>query len=520
MVPRGWQVRALARTSPWCRWAPAPRMRRMSRHGPVLPCCSAVFGCSPSGKFAPLCLCRTSSSSSGAISCCAVGPGCAMPAIAGGATIASHYAMRCDASICRSCFASLCREKTGFRPLFWPTVVAVPMLLLCLGLGTWQVQRLSWKEGLIAQRDAALAAAPVARAARGAEARGTNSARSRGGEFLNDREIYLGATSLRGDQGYHIVTPLREPRADRAGRSRLRPGRAPDPAKRAAGEIAGTVTGLAAVPPEGRPSWFLPATGRTRTTGSGSTCRRWPRPTVGPGGAVLYRRRRRAQSGRLAARRRHSRAAEQSPAICDHLVFPGGCGDRHLCPCPAHARRMTAYRELEARFRRLGAVEEAIAVLHWDAAAMMPRWRRRGARRAARDVAPHRAPVADRTRNRRPVAEAEAEGNSLDPWQGANLREMRRRWRHAAAVPDDLVEAVASLLGIRGGVARGAPGERFRRRAAGAGARAALTREVAAAKAEAARHQPLRRAARPVRARRSWRRSTACSPRSPGSCPA
>ena len=33
---------------------------------------------------------------------------------------------------------------------------------------------------------------------------------------------------------------------------------------------------------------------------------------------------------------------------------------------------MSAYTDLEARFRRLGAVEEAIAVLHWDAAAMMP----------------------------------------------------------------------------------------------------------------------------------------------------
>src|SRR5438552_2125154 len=32
----------------------------------------------------------------------------------------------------------------------------------------------------------------------------------------------------------------------------------------------------------------------------------------------------------------------------------------------------TAYRELEARFRRLGTVEEAVAMLHWDAAAMMP----------------------------------------------------------------------------------------------------------------------------------------------------
>jgi carboxypeptidase Taq len=33
---------------------------------------------------------------------------------------------------------------------------------------------------------------------------------------------------------------------------------------------------------------------------------------------------------------------------------------------------MTAYGELETRFGRLGAVEEAIAALHWDASAMMP----------------------------------------------------------------------------------------------------------------------------------------------------
>ncbi len=33
---------------------------------------------------------------------------------------------------------------------------------------------------------------------------------------------------------------------------------------------------------------------------------------------------------------------------------------------------MTAYQQLEARFRRLGALEEAIGVLHWDSATMMP----------------------------------------------------------------------------------------------------------------------------------------------------
>ena len=33
---------------------------------------------------------------------------------------------------------------------------------------------------------------------------------------------------------------------------------------------------------------------------------------------------------------------------------------------------MTAYQQLETRFRRLGALEEAISVLHWDSATMMP----------------------------------------------------------------------------------------------------------------------------------------------------
>ena len=33
---------------------------------------------------------------------------------------------------------------------------------------------------------------------------------------------------------------------------------------------------------------------------------------------------------------------------------------------------MTAYHELETRFHRIGALEEAISVLHWDTAAIMP----------------------------------------------------------------------------------------------------------------------------------------------------
>lgn len=41
-----------------------------------------------------------------------------------------------------------------FKPLFWPTVFAIPALIILLGLGTWQVQRLHLKTALLAQIDA------------------------------------------------------------------------------------------------------------------------------------------------------------------------------------------------------------------------------------------------------------------------------------------------------------------------------------------------------------------------------
>ncbi|MBV8457054.1 MAG: carboxypeptidase M32, partial [Acetobacteraceae bacterium] len=102
---------------------------------------------------------------------------------------------------------------------------------------------------------------------------------------------------------------------------------------------------------------------------------------------------------------------------------------------------MSAYHQLETRFRRIGAVEEAISVLHWDAAAMMPRG---GAAARAEQLATLRliahehltAPALGEL-----LAEAEQEADGLNAWQRANLREMRRRRLHAAAVPGALVEA-------------------------------------------------------------------------------
>ena len=100
------------------------------------------------------------------------------------------------------------------------------------------------------------------------------------------------------------------------------------------------------------------------------------------------------------------------------------------------------YAALEERFKRLAGIEGALAVLQWDTAVVMPRKAAdaRGdqlaaLRRLAHDLLTH-------PETGEQLAGAEAEGG-LDPWQRANLREMRRRYRHAHSLEPALVEALA-----------------------------------------------------------------------------
>lgn len=48
-----------------------------------------------------------------------------------------------------------------WQRLILPSFLALPVLALLLGLGSWQVQRLAWKNGLLAELAAAQAAAPI-----------------------------------------------------------------------------------------------------------------------------------------------------------------------------------------------------------------------------------------------------------------------------------------------------------------------------------------------------------------------
>ena len=150
----------------------------------------------------------------------------------------------------------------GFRPRLVPTLITIPVVLVCLGLGLWQIQRLHWKEALIAQREAALAAAPIAAPRRRDEALALEFHRiTAEGVFLHDREILRIAPGPTGGSGFEIMTPLREPDGrvifvDRG----FVPTALKDRPKRAAGDPAGVarVIGLLRLPPARKPSWFLP----------------------------------------------------------------------------------------------------------------------------------------------------------------------------------------------------------------------------------------------------------------------
>jgi surfeit locus 1 family protein len=152
-----------------------------------------------------------------------------------------------------------------FRPTFWPTVISVPAFIVLLGLGTWQVQRLHWKENLIAERTARTTAAPIALppAGRQLSAAELDDLDFRHatvtGAFEHAQEMYLAARTMEGSVGYQIVTPLRLEDGSVALVNRgWVPDTRKDPAKRAAGQVSGTVTIDGAIRAPGVQHWLQP----------------------------------------------------------------------------------------------------------------------------------------------------------------------------------------------------------------------------------------------------------------------
>lgn len=101
-------------------------------------------------------------------------------------------------------------SRMARRPVLTGLLVAVALAIL-LALGTWQVERLQWKEALIAELDSRIHSAPVsladmeALAARGEDV--DYRPMQVTGRFDNSRERHFLAT-YDGESGFYIYTPL------------------------------------------------------------------------------------------------------------------------------------------------------------------------------------------------------------------------------------------------------------------------------------------------------------------------
>ncbi len=101
---------------------------------------------------------------------------------------------------------------------------------------------------------------------------------------------------------------------------------------------------------------------------------------------------------------------------------------------------MQAYLQLEARQKKIAALDNAMGILHWDQETMMPAGAApaRASVLAELSVMVHDLETADGLEEL--ILQAEADAASLNPWQQANLREIRHGFVHANAVPAELVE--------------------------------------------------------------------------------
>lgn len=165
------------------------------------------------------------------------------------------------------------------RRLIWSTLSTMVMAAVLLGLGAWQVERLRWKDALIAERQAGLSQAPVILPGPGRDFSGFDFRPVLlRGRFLHARELFLINRNRKGRPGLHVITPFERQPVHGGGivlvdRGWL-PVEARDPFRRAEGQLEGElkISGIARLGEYGRGSltpqndpqkgvWFTPDAG-------------------------------------------------------------------------------------------------------------------------------------------------------------------------------------------------------------------------------------------------------------------
>lgn len=160
----------------------------------------------------------------------------------------------------------------GPRTLLVPALFAAAGFAILVGLGIWQVERLGWKEGLIARVEGRLEAAPVAAPPPAAwpsldVAAAEYTPVTATGRYRNADEVHVvyALTDPHGPAsglGYLVMTPLETADGWLVFVNRgFVPRDRKAPATRAEGQVEGTttVTGLLRQP--ATRSWFMPADG-------------------------------------------------------------------------------------------------------------------------------------------------------------------------------------------------------------------------------------------------------------------
>lgn len=155
------------------------------------------------------------------------------------------------------------------RSLVAPTVAALAGIAVLCGLGAWQVERLHWKEGLIAQVNARLTTPPVA-APGPAEWKQLDLSAAEyrpvsvKGRFDNTKEVHVVYTLTEprgpfGGPGYMVMTPF----VTEAGwtvyvNRGFVPTAKADPKSRSISMIEGDTIALGLLRAPSRRSWFMP----------------------------------------------------------------------------------------------------------------------------------------------------------------------------------------------------------------------------------------------------------------------
>ncbi len=97
----------------------------------------------------------------------------------------------------------------SFKPRLFPLFAFIVALSILLGLSGWQIKRLNWKTDLISQRINSFESDPISFINLNQPEKNEFRKVFVDGQLLNEFEMYMPALSKRGNNGFHILVPLK-----------------------------------------------------------------------------------------------------------------------------------------------------------------------------------------------------------------------------------------------------------------------------------------------------------------------